>query len=138
MSFSQRLKDARMNAGKTQQEVADILGIDKSTCSGYETGKREPFVERIKDLASIFGVTGDYLLETGFDEPDTKKSPDSTEVEAEDSKRVFMLFYKFLVEAGYVGEGDELSDTQAKGAAAAIKVIDIFFESAQGYSVSDA
>ena len=42
MSFSQRLKEARLAKGYTQQEVADQIGVAKSTYSGYENGFREP------------------------------------------------------------------------------------------------
>ncbi len=66
MSFKNQLKNARLNAGMTQQQVADETGIDKTTYSGYETGKREPDVCKIKAFAKLFGVSGDELLETGF------------------------------------------------------------------------
>lgn len=64
MDFNENLKEARKSCGLTQQEVADILGIDKSTYSGYETGKREPDVKKIKALSSILSVTPDFLLGT--------------------------------------------------------------------------
>lgn len=47
----------------TQEQAARSLGIDKSTYCGYETGKRKPDVERIKELAALFGVQADTLLE---------------------------------------------------------------------------
>lgn len=50
----------------TQQQVADRMGITKSTYCGYETGKRQPDVEKIKLLAAILQTSGDTLLETGF------------------------------------------------------------------------
>ena len=74
MSFSSKLKEARLRSGLTQQDIANKLNIDKSTYSGYETGKREPFVERIKELASILGVSGDYLLEINDDAPEIEKA----------------------------------------------------------------
>ena len=59
-----QLRDARTAAGKTQQETADFLGVNYSTYSGYETGKRRPKPAQIQQLAGFFGVTADYLLET--------------------------------------------------------------------------
>lgn len=64
--FKDRLRSARKSANLTQKEVAARLGITESTYCGYETGKREPDVMKIKAIASILGVSGDYLLETGF------------------------------------------------------------------------
>lgn len=66
MSFSEQLKRARLTQGLTQQQVADLMGITNSTYCGYETGKRQPDVEKIKLLANILQTSGDTLLETGF------------------------------------------------------------------------
>ena len=65
--FFENLKEARLNAGLSQKEVAEQLGVAKSSYSLYESGKREPDVERIKKLAQILGVSSDALL--GLPEP---------------------------------------------------------------------
>lgn len=64
MSFHENLRSLRERLGKTQQQIADEMGIDKSTYCGYETGKRQPDVKKLKQLAAILGVSGDELLET--------------------------------------------------------------------------
>lgn len=64
MSFAENLKKARQNVGMTQQQVADRMGITKSTYCGYETEKRQPDVQKIKQLSKILGVPSDFLLET--------------------------------------------------------------------------
>lgn len=66
MSFPEQLRRARLAKGLTQQQVADHMGITNSTYCGYETGKRQPDVEKIKLLAKILQTSGDTLLETGF------------------------------------------------------------------------
>lgn len=71
MSFGEKLKFYRERADMTQKEVAKHLGIQAATYSGYEIGRREPDVEKIKALASLFGVSGDELLEIKKPEPDT-------------------------------------------------------------------
>lgn len=68
MSFPDNLKKARLSIGYTQQQVADAMGITNSTYCGYETGKRRPNVEKIKQLANILHTSGDDLLETGFED----------------------------------------------------------------------
>ena len=62
MEFPDRLRAARKQLDYTQQQVAEQLGITKSTYCGYETGKREPDVEKIKLLSQILHVTGSYLI----------------------------------------------------------------------------
>lgn len=67
MGFCEKLKAARKACGYTQQQIADLMKIDKSTYCGYETGKRQPDVQKIKQLSEILGVSGDTLLETGYE-----------------------------------------------------------------------
>ena len=71
MGFAKQLKIARQkNKNKyTQQDIADILGIDASAYSNYETGKREPNVAKLKEIAKILNVSVDFLLETGLEKP---------------------------------------------------------------------
>lgn len=66
MSFNEKLRSAREAKGYTQQQVADHMQIDKSTYCGYETGKRQPDVQKIKQLSRYLGISGDDLLETGY------------------------------------------------------------------------
>lgn len=62
MKFGDRLKSARENKGFTQQYIADLMGIDKSTYCGYEIGKRTPDVEKIKALSNILNVSANFLI----------------------------------------------------------------------------
>lgn len=65
MKLHEVLRHYRTERGLTQQDVADRLGIAKSTYSGYETGRRQPGVEEIKALSKIFGVSGDTIIGNG-------------------------------------------------------------------------
>ena len=60
--FHENLKAARMRKGLSQQEVADLVGVAKSTYSMWETGNREPNLMRIKTLTKVLDVSGDELL----------------------------------------------------------------------------
>lgn len=71
MAFKDKLKEARLASGLTQQEVADRLGVNNTTYCGYETGKRQPDVAKIKKLAAILRTSGDALLETATAQPAT-------------------------------------------------------------------
>ena len=81
MGFAERLKTARVSLGMTQREVADKLGVTVSTYSGYETGKREPDVLKLKLLARILNTSGDVLLETGLGDDRNSRCPTSAEAE---------------------------------------------------------
>lgn len=60
--LSQRLVFLRKKKKKTQQEVADFLGISRPAYTAYERGNREPDYEILKNIASYFEVSTDYLL----------------------------------------------------------------------------
>lgn len=54
------LMNARKAIHKTQQEVADYLGISRQAYSNYEAGKREPDFETLLKLGEYFGCSVDY------------------------------------------------------------------------------
>lgn len=61
-SLKDRLKECRVSCGLSQQQVANLLMIHRSTYSYYELGKTEPSLENIRLLAKIFGVSVSELL----------------------------------------------------------------------------
>lgn len=60
--FNENLKKARIQKGITQKELAEKIGVAKSTYSLYESGNREPNVQNIKKIADILDVSADELL----------------------------------------------------------------------------
>lgn len=75
MSFYENLRRARDRAGLTQAQVADRMGISYSTYACYETGKRKPNPEKIKQLAQILNTSADIMLETDTYAVDTGSMP---------------------------------------------------------------
>ncbi len=61
MTFGEILRKLRMKKGLTQAELADLLGMSRSTIGMYEQGKREPDFEVEGKIASLFDVSLDYL-----------------------------------------------------------------------------
>lgn len=60
--LSDRLKLLRNNAKLSQQQLADILGIDRSTYTYYETNKTNPSIPLLLKLSGIYGITVDELV----------------------------------------------------------------------------
>lgn len=63
---SESLKKVRKEHKLTQQDIADVLGIDRSTYTFYETGKTSPSVVTLHKLANIYNVSMGYLA--GYEE----------------------------------------------------------------------
>lgn len=61
-TFAQRLKELRLEMHLTQQELADIFFLNKSSISRYEQGKQMPEIDLLQKFASFFNVSVDYLL----------------------------------------------------------------------------
>lgn len=80
-----RLKELRTSKNLFQKEVAEILGIDRTTYSKYENGASEPSHEILLKLAEIFEVSTDYLL--GRD----KKEPTSVSADGLDPELVELI-----------------------------------------------
>ncbi len=57
-----RLKYLRKSNNKTQQDIADILGITRPAYTAYEQGKRNPDYEILEKIADYYNVSIDYLL----------------------------------------------------------------------------
>ncbi len=58
--FSLVLRQCRENSGLTQKQVADTLGLERSTYAYYETGVTHPSCDRVLKLSRIFNV--DYRI----------------------------------------------------------------------------
>lgn len=61
-SFSIKIKALRKENKKTQQNMADLLKVRRSTYGEYERGKILPPMDKMKILADHFGVSVDYLI----------------------------------------------------------------------------
>ena len=60
--FQNIFKRLRNSCGLTQAEMAEKIGISRSTIGMYETGAREPDFETLEKIADFFNVDIDYLL----------------------------------------------------------------------------
>jgi len=71
MAFKDRLKEARSKCGMTQEQVANKIGIAKSTFAGYETGGSEPNMLMMSKIMDVLGVDANFLLQDQMRHPTT-------------------------------------------------------------------
>ena len=64
MTFPEQLKAARTAAELTQADMASKLGVDKTTYCGYETGRRQPDINKLRQLIALLDISADQLLGT--------------------------------------------------------------------------
>jgi len=60
--FCQRLREARKKAGMSQSDLATKVGVVKATISSYESGNREPDLEKLACILTVLGADANYML----------------------------------------------------------------------------
>lgn len=122
MTFGERLRDARIKKGLTQQELSQQIGVAKSTLTGYEKGNREPDVFKIKKIIEALDIDADYLI-VG----DQKKSPTSEDAGDQEIMESAQKIYQALLSAGFIDEGQELTPAQIDFLDGLSAIISAFF-----------
>ncbi|GEN32023.1 transcriptional regulator with XRE-family HTH domain [Cerasibacillus quisquiliarum] len=62
MNFNEVLRQLRKGTIYTQEELANKLGLLRSTYAKYETGENEPDYKTLVKIANYYGVSTDVLL----------------------------------------------------------------------------
>lgn len=62
--FGKRLREIRTKQGLTQQQLADRVGLTKTSISCYESGSRTPTLDTLIDLANELNIELSYFLGT--------------------------------------------------------------------------
>ena len=60
--LSAKIRALRLGKRLRQDQLAALIGVEKSTVSMYETEMRRPTFETLVRLADVFGASTDYLL----------------------------------------------------------------------------
>ena len=59
--IAKKIKILRKARGYTQQQLAEMLGVQRATISNYEIGRRSPHIKELEKLAEILGVNLEYF-----------------------------------------------------------------------------
>ena len=62
MSFHENFKAARKKLKLTQQELGDMLGLDRSASAHYESGSSFPLMKNIQKICEVLGVSIEELM----------------------------------------------------------------------------
>ena len=66
-ALSERLRSARLGTGLTMEQVSESVGVSPHMIWRWEDGRTAPMVDRLDDLATLYGVTVDWLLGRAVD-----------------------------------------------------------------------
>lgn len=90
------IKKSRLDAGLTQIEVAEKLGVAQAQYARWENGGRNPKDETVKKLAEIFGVTFDKLQGRNDGLDDIVDLLRKVELTDEQKLEIYFLIKKYL------------------------------------------
>ena len=90
--MAQRIRELRQEKNLTLEQVADVVGVGKSTVRKWETGMIANMRrDKIADLAKALGTTPAYLMGWEEDKSEKKESPSQPEL-TEGEKMMLELF----------------------------------------------
>lgn len=73
MSISENIKYLRKQAGYTQEQFANEVGIKRSLVGAYEEGRAEPRLQTLQKIGEVLNVTSDALIAKDLTKEDPKK-----------------------------------------------------------------
>ena len=79
MNTGERLKRLRTERGYSQEDVAKLIGVGRTTYLKYENGDNKP-TRKLKELSALFNVTTDYLLGNDHPTPGYYDDPEVAEM----------------------------------------------------------
>lgn len=62
MEISKKLKEARVNSGLTQEQVAEKIMVSRQTISNWENGKSVPDIVSVMNMSDLYQISLDELL----------------------------------------------------------------------------
>lgn len=95
--ISERLKQARILAHKTQKEAADILGMTYQAISNYERGKTKVESDILIKLCQIYGISVSEVLS---DQPINTQNPLASPTESDKRLQRIIHYYNGMNETG--------------------------------------
>jgi transcriptional regulator with XRE-family HTH domain len=87
-TFAKNLEKYLNRSGKSQREMAEIVGVSSSTFNEWMKAKKYPRIDKIEFMAEYFGILKSDLIE---DADDKKISPDELSL-TEGERDVLELF----------------------------------------------
>ena len=63
MSIGEKIKKLREERGYSQHQLAEVLNVSPGTLSKYENGKMQIPTDIIVNIADVFDVSVDYILD---------------------------------------------------------------------------
>lgn len=71
MELGSKIKNARNEAGYTQERAAEALGVSRQTVSNWENGKSYPDIVSVIRMSDLYSISLDHLLKEEIEMKET-------------------------------------------------------------------
>lgn len=116
-------------SGYTQKEIAEKLGVSKSSVTNWIKGKNSPDVELVVPICKLLNISVKEFYGEIDDAIGTKKSPSTTEAAPGEDVLELMEYLKRAVYGmGLVKEGEDLTDRQADALLGVCAILHAIFD----------
>lgn len=95
MEIGQKLKNARIQSGMTQENVAEKLNVSRQTISNWENEKSYPDIINVIELSNLYSISLDVLLKG--DEKMMEHLEESTNVVKSNKKMIWAIMVNIIV-----------------------------------------
>ena len=104
MKFEEKLSKLRKQNALSQEELAEKLNVSRQTISKWELGQTKPDSGKIQEIASLFNVSTDELLDetTGITQPQNQ-SNGKGEHKTMNTIIIIILVVGLIIAVGYIG-----------------------------------
>lgn len=62
MDLASRLQELRKEAGYSQEQLAELLGVSRQAVSKWESGQTNPDINNVGRLSEIYNKSTDYII----------------------------------------------------------------------------
>ena len=95
MEIGKKLKNARVQSGMTQENVAEKINVSRQTISNWETEKSYPDIMSVIELSNLYSISLDDLLKG--DEKMIEHLEESTNVVKSNKKLIGAILLNIIL-----------------------------------------
>lgn len=137
MKFNEKLINLRKEKGMSQEELGDRLGVTRQTISKWELGQATPNMTNLNELATLFNVDVNYLVDDNCDTYNKKQFKGGFKMDNNKKKKIIIiaaivlgvivvgaLIRLALVNIVFNSAFDKVNDAQESGTQAVLDMFD--------------
>jgi transcriptional regulator with XRE-family HTH domain len=99
MTLGEKILNLRKSKSKTQDELAEVLGVSRQALSKWENGTSNPDIDKVVLMSNYFSVSTDYLLKNECAK--TSTMPDSISI-TEINHKIPLIISTVIILIGFV------------------------------------